>query len=280
MNEKQPNNHEEQDNIDKLVLSYQDGNEEAGLELLRIYGADPSVKNLNLYVGKFYKLIRYGKIDFKDYDSRAFMSCFFPGAERAAILQSYQYKKTKEDVVRKLGQIVEAMKVIEDEDLKQELRILFLQQAKRYEKKNRTFGAYLNNSYRFAVANYIIKLMKMEEPYVKLTREMLRIADDRLKDDDANVDVQDSIFAKSPMIHMEEDLGNSWVRGLTCGEEFKELTPLQRLIIKLNYFDGWSDGRIADKMGIHINTIFRQRTKAGKIVRETVERLKQEGYYR
>lgn len=278
MNKEERNNHEEQEYIDELVLAYQKGDENAGLELLTKYGANPADRNLTSYVGKFYKLIRYGKIDFKDYDSRVFMSCFFPGPERPAILKNYQYKKTKQDVVRRLGQIVEAMKVYEDEDLKQELRTLFLQQAMRYKKMKRTFGGYLNNSYRYAVANHIIGLMSGDEPYIKLPKDLVRIAEDQMKDNDAEVDAQDSIFVQSPMIFMEEDLGNSWVRGLTCGEEFKDLTPLQRLIIKLNYFDGWSDGRIAEKMGIHINTIFRQRTKAGKIVRATVERLKQEGY--
>lgn len=280
MEERRKSNIEEQQHIDELVFKYQAGDEAAGVKLLSIYGADPKAKKPTSYIGKFHKLIRFGRIDFKDYDSRVFMSCFFPGEEQYAIRQSYQYKKTKEDVVRKLQQIVEAMKAIDEDELVQELRFLFLQQAMRYEDKGRTFGGYLNNSYRYEVARWIIKLMKKDEPYIKIRKELMRIADDHLHDEQSDVDVQDSIFAQAPMIFMDEELGNSWVRGLTCGEEFKDLTPLQRLIIKLNYYDGWSDGRIADKMGIHINTIFRQRTKAGKIVKETVDRLKQEGFYK
>lgn len=277
MNEAKSNQYEEQEYIEVLVFSYQEGNEAAGEELLRMYGADPASDTLTSYIGKFYRMIRFGKIDFKDYDSRYCVSLFFPGPERPAIIQSYQYKKTKQDVLRKLANIEESMKCVEDDELKQELRFLFLRQCKRYKKTNRTFGAYLNNSYRYEVARYIIRLMKQEEPYVKLRKKIVRLADERVKDDDADVDIQDSIFAKEPMMVMDEELGNSWVRGLTCGEQFRDLTPLQRMIIKLNYFDGWSDGRIADKMGIHINTIFRQRTKAGEIVRNTVEQLKQEG---
>lgn len=277
MTERKPKTYEEQEHIEALVFQYQEGNEFAGEELLRIYGAEPMSNALGAYIGKFYRLVRFGKIDFKDYDSRVFMSCFFPGEERGAIIQSYQYKKTKEDVVRKVANIVEAMKVVEEDELKQELRFLFLRQVKRYKKTNRSFGAYLNNSYRYEVARYIIRLMKQEEPYVKLRKEMVRLSEELLKDEDSEVDIQDSIFTQEPMMVMDESLGNSWVRGLTCGEQFKNLTPLQRMIIKLNYYDGWSDGRIADKMGIHINTIFRQRKKAGEIVRETVEQLKQEG---
>jgi DNA-directed RNA polymerase specialized sigma24 family protein len=148
----------------------------------------------------------------------------------------------------------------------------------RYQKKNRTFGGYLYNSYCYALANHIIKMLKMDEPYIKMPKELMRLADDYLKDDKSDIEIDDSIFVQAPMIFMEDEIGNSWVRGLTCGEEFKELTPLQRLIIKLNYYDGLSDGKIADMMGIHINTIFRQRTKARKIVKETKHKLLNEGH--
>jgi RNA polymerase sigma factor (sigma-70 family) len=224
-------------------------------------------------------MLRFGKIDFKDYDSRVFLSLFMEDRTIGkALRQSYQYRPVKQAAVRKLGVITESLKVIEDEDLKQDLRMLLLTQAMRYEKGNRVFGAYLYHSYRFAVKNYIKKIQKPAEPYIHMPKELMRLADDQLKDNDANIEINDSIFVQAPMIFMDEELGNSWVRGLTCGDEFKELTPLQRLIIKLNYYDGLSDGKIADMMGIHINTIFRQRTKAGKIVRDTVHKLLNEGY--
>lgn len=273
------NNIPEDFNIDELVLSYQAGDEEAGEQILNIYGGDPRKKELSLYLGKFYKMLRFGKIDFKDYDSRVFLSLFIEdNAISKALYQSYQHRPVKQAAVRKLGVITESLKVLEDEDLKQDLRMLLLQQAMRYKKEDRVFGAYLYHSYRFAVKNYIKKIQKPAEPYIHMPKELMRIADDQLKDNDADIDIQDSIFVQSPMIFMDEELGNSWVRGLTCGDEFKELTPLQRLIIKLNYYDGLSDGKIAEMMGIHINTIFRQRTKAGKIVKETVDKLLNEGH--
>lgn len=271
-----PNNQEEVD-VDELVLRYQKGDKEAGEAILRIYGADPHYDSLQLYVGKYYKLLRYGKIDFKDYDTRIFLSCFFKDREiRSALRQSYQYGHVKKQVRKRLQYVVDSLKVMEDQELKQELRFLLLRQALRYKKTNRSFGGYLYNSYRYAVANFIEDTMKKDEPYIHLYKDMKRVAEDQLEDGDAKIDIKEAVFAKTPMIYFDEEIGNSWVRGLTCGDEFKTLTPLQRLIIKLNYYDGWSDGKIADKMGTHINTIFRQRKKAGRIVRETSERLKQE----
>lgn len=281
MNEKQPHNHEEEHNIDELVSSYQAGSQEAGEQLLRIYGGHPEFKSMTLYLGKYYKMLRYGKFEFKDRDSRLFIRLFIEDAiTRDALSKSYQYKKVKEDATRKLGTVCQSLKILEDEDLKQDLRILFLQQCMRYKKENRTFGAYLYNSYRFAVKNYIKALQKPAEPYIHMPKELMRLAEDKVKDGTADIDLKDIAFVQAPVIALDDELGNSWVRGLTCGDEFKELTQLQRLIIKLNYHEGWSDGRIADMMGIHINTIFRQRTKADKLVRATVESLKQEGYYK
>ena len=278
MKKQEPNNQEEQHLIDEIVLRFQAGSEEAGEELLQLYGGHPEQTHLSLYLGKYYKILRFGKFDFKDYDSRVFIGCFFGKEERRAIIQSYQYRETKQAVVRKVAQIVEALKILDDEDLKQDLRLLFMKQARQYKKKNRTFGGYLANSYRYAVANYIIRMMKTEEPYVKLTKDLVSIANDRVRDEESEVDIQDSLLLSTPMLQTEDELDNSWVRGLSCGEEFLDLTPLQRLILKLKHYDGWSDGRIAEKMGIHINTIFRQRKKAGIIVQQTVERLKREGY--
>ncbi|MDK2600618.1 hypothetical protein QO179_24300 [Bacillus stercoris] len=212
-------------------------------------------------------MLRFGKFDFKDYDSRSFIKLFIEDETiRSQVTKSYQYKETKRVAIRKLNQIVHSLRVVEDEDLKQELRFMLLKKAMKYKKKKRTvdFSGYLYGVYRYEVCNYIQRLLKPDELYVKRPAELMRIADDRLFDEDSNIEVEDSIFVKSPMIQMDEEIGNSWVRGITCGDEFKDLTPLQRMIIKLNYYDGYTDGKIADMMGIHINTIFRQRKKQGR----------------
>lgn len=270
---------QQENNIDELVFAYQNGNAEAGEEVLRAYGGHPSEGRLTSFLGKYYKMIRYGKLDFKDKDSREFVGLLIQDTDtRKQLAQSYQYKTTKQMAVRQLGYLVQSMRVVDDEDLMQDLRMLFLQQMKRYKKKHRNFGAYIYGSYRYAVYNHIENLLKPKDIYTHQSK-LVRLAEDCLHDNDADIDVKDSVLARAPMIMMEEELGNSWVRGLTCGEEFKDLTPLQRLIIKLNYYDGYTDGKIADMMGIHINTIFRQRKKAGLIVEETVKKLVEEGYY-
>jgi len=273
-------NTEKAEQIDELVAAYQAGDEEAGCELLTIYGADPRRKSSALYIGKYYKMLRYGKMIWNDKDCRMFMRCFFKDREiLEGLNKPYQYEHVKKEVRKKLQYIEMSLRTMDDEDLLQELRILFLKQASRYKKTNRNFSAYLYNSYRYAVMNWIEGMQKKNDPYVQMPEQLLRIAEDCYEDKDGNIEINDSIFATEPMIMIDDALGNSWVRGITCGEEFKDLTTLQRLILKLHNHEGYSDGKIADMMGTHINTIFRQRKRAIATVQETVEQLKEEGYY-
>lgn len=275
-------NYNPDDNIDELVFEFQNGSEEAALKLLEIYGGHPKKKDLNLYLGKYFKMLRYGKLDMKDRDSRLFISLFLDDENmRKEMRKAYQYKPTQQAARRKLQNLEYSLRSMSDDDLRQELVAIFLKVAMRYEKVKEKvdFNGYLYNYYRYEVANFIKKLLQPEELYVKHPDRLVRIADDLLGDDDSVIELQDSILLNLPMMQMDEELDINWVRGLTCGEEFKELTQLQRLILKLNYEDGWSDGKIADMMGIHINTIFRQRKKADATVRETVEKLIQEGFY-
>jgi DNA-directed RNA polymerase specialized sigma24 family protein len=275
-------NYNPDNGIDELVFEFQNGNEEAALELLEIYGGHPKKKDLSLYLGKYFKMLRYGKLDLKDRDSRKFISLFLDDSSMVKEMRkAYQYKPTQQAARRKLQNLEYSLRSMSDDDLRQELVAIFLKVAKRYEKVKSTvdFNGYLYNYYRFEVANFIKKLLKPEELYVKHPDRLVSIADDLLEDEDSMIELQESILLKLPMMQIDEELDVNWVRGLTCGEEFKELTQLQRLILKLNYEDGWSDGKIADMMGIHINTIFRQRKKADTLVKETVSKLIQEGFY-
>lgn len=262
--------------IDELVKRYQEGDEACGEEILRTFGCHPDDSNLTLYVGKYYNLLKYGKIDLKDRDSLEFVACFMPDREMLRKVAPFNTSRyAKENIMRTLNYIVKLVKNIEDEDLKQDLRMLLLIQAGRYEKRENDFTGYLYNSYRYAVKNHIQKMFKSKDPYLHMADDMVRFQDDMFKDQDEIV-VKESLFAKAPMIQLEEALGNSWTRGITCGEEFLKLTPLQRLIIKLHYHDGIPDGKIAYMMGVHINTIFRQRKKAIRIVDETRKKLLEE----
>lgn len=268
------------EHIDQLVFQYQEGCEESGEALLRYFGCHPAQWELSSYIGKYYSILRFGRFNFADRDSRKFISSFISDAElRKKMKPWYQYKEVKTEVRKIVDHVVGMCLPIPDEDLKQDLRMLFLQQARRYKKtrKNVNFPGYLYNSYRYAVKNHITKLFKAYEPYMHMPGKLKALYEDVSGDETTLIPIDDITLEDTPIMMLDDELGNNWVRGLTCGEEFEDLTPLQRLILKMHYQEGMSDRKIADQLGLHINTVFRQRTKTIKQVEDNVERIQKEG---
>lgn len=268
--------------VDELALRYQNGDSEAGLEMLERYGFHQDGSEFTKYAGKYFRMLRRGTFNFKDKDSRRFIQCFAADKElREKLVPYYQYKETIERTYELVNKIIHQLEPLEDEDLKQELSMLFLIQVGRYQKveDHIDFSGYLYNSYRFSIKNWIKKLRKPSEPYMHMHNQVTGYADNAYEDDDGDYEINEQLFAAAPVIEMDEEIGNSWVRGLTCGPEFKDLTPLQRMIIKLHDHDGMTDGKIAELLGIHINTIFRQRKKCAKIIAQTMKDLIEEGHY-
>lgn len=272
--------HEQHEHIDELVIRFQNGDEDAGEEILRLFGCHPA-EEMSAYVGKFYKMIRYGRFSFKDRDSRRFIAVFIADPEiRQQLIPFYQGADAKVEVKKAVDNLTKMCKILEDEDLQQDLRMLLLQQAKRWKKtsKNIYFTGYLYNSYRFAVKNHIKSLFKSHEPFMHKPYQMDPVCEELIMDTTSDINLDQIVFEDTPILELDDELGNSWVRGLTCGEEFLDCTPLQRLILRLHYHEGYSDPKIANMTNLHINTIFKQRTKANKIVQATVQRLLDEGY--
>lgn len=255
---------------DVLVTQYQAGDESAGIQLLKEYGYDPEKDKTYKLIGMYYDIIRYGKFDFENKQSRQFIALFFPKEIGAQIRKPYQYLEIKEMVVKKISQIQWMMQSVPDEDLIQEMIMIILTQAKRYEYKKRSFSTYIYSTFKFRVSDYVLSIMKSEDAMLNKDVEICGLGEDVLEDESIDFEVEE-IPEDVLVMQTEEKLGNSWVRGLNCGDEFKELTPLQRMILKLNYEERQSDREISEKMGMHINTIFRHRKKAREVIVKTLE---------
>lgn len=262
--------------IDQLVFSYQEGNEQAGMELLAMFGGDQ--KKPSGYLGKYYKMLRKGTINFRNKDARRFVSLFIddPGV-RKGLQKSRQSTHVRDESNKSMRKVSTSLKFMADDEIRNDLIVLFFAKCQRYKYTNRSFRAYLANSFRFDVYRFVNKIQEPYEPYVHMQEDLMRVADDLIRDTEMENEVNDTVFNQSPVMFIDDELGNSWVRGLTCGEEFKDLTPLQRMIIKLNHYDGMSDAAIANMMGMHLNTIFRQRKKASLLVEDKVRRMTKEG---
>ncbi len=269
--------------IDDLVVQFQNGNKGAGEELMRLFGCHPK-EEIRLYIGKFFKVLRRPSLDlFDDKDLRKFVNLFIEDANiRRQMIPFYQSSATKLFAMKKMRRIALQVLCIPDDDLKQELSLMFLEQAKRYKciSKNINFPGYLYNSYRFRVGRFVNRKVKIYEPYEHMydEKKLIPFDPDRYIDSTTEIRLDDRSFTKEPLLLSDDDLGNSWERGITCGPKFKDLTQLQRIIVKLYYQDEMTDKAIANKMSMHINTIHKNRVKAVELIRLAMERLFKEGY--
>lgn len=272
----------EMEYIDELVFRSQAGDDRAGEELLIRFGGSLEQENMNAYMGKFYKVLRFGKVNYLDMDSRRFVSLFMKG-ERLKDRETPWYKDEdmKEIAKKRMEDLSVSLRGIPDDDLKQDLREIFFDLVNRYEKKEEHvyFTAYLYNSYRLYLERHIKKILKKGKLTISNEVKLVGMLDEKAMDPQAIIEIHEDIQRDTPVIRIDDQLGNSWVRGLTCREEFVHLTSLDRLIIKMHYNEKIKDEDIGKKFNMHINTVYRRRTKAVQSVKRRIAELIQEGFY-
>lgn len=244
--------------IDELVFDYQKGNAEAGLELLRRFGYQEQAKEMDMFLGKYFKLLRYGTINFADKDTRKFIRQFTQNeALKKALLPFYQYADTKKQA-RKIVQMVnDRLSRISDEELQQDLCVVLLEKAMRYEKVKPkvNFCGYLFNSYRY-------RLFETHAPLFKdmlYGYEMEQFEDKAGNDNEIDIDelVKPDLYFKKE----QEELGFNWILGKTTGFPFNELTVFERTLLHLHEVRGMTLEQVGQQMGYHRDTIWLKRKR-------------------
>lgn len=247
--------------VDKLVERYQGGDENAAEELLR---------QLRPYMSKFFKILRLGSIDLSDRDSRKFINLFIDDENmRSKLKKAYQSTDARNEAYRATALIQSMCTSIPSEDIIHELILVLLTLAKRYSKtkKKVNFCGYLYNAFRFELARRIKQITF--DPLTHCTDLTIPYDDsDYSNGNDEPVEESIQIYVDEPLAVLEDELGNSWARGLTCGDMFSKLTQLQRIILKMHYMDGEGDSAIGERLGIHRTTVKRQRTCAEEILKK------------
>lgn len=244
--------------IDELVLRYQNGDEKAGEELISLFYP---------YLLKYFKLLTEGTLDLSDKDSRKFICLFIDDAEvRKKLKRVYQPAEVRHQAYLTATMLSKNCKGINPDDLMQELTFILLRIAKRYKKKKKrvNFCGYLYNAFRYELFRTISKIIA--NPLVLFSESNISYYDESYINTKDNIENNPLIYINEPVMLIDEELGNSWIRGLTAGEGFEQLTPLQRLILKLRYQEGMKDTEIAERTGYHRNTIRQMREEAIKIL--------------
>ena len=237
----------------------QNGSEEAICWLLEKYGFRKDGVPVG-YLGKYYRLLVYGKIDLRDKDTRRFLQLYIAQADvRKKLTNRFQDYPTTLCAQQTADYLSEKSRLLPAEDLQQELIGAFLDLVHRYiPKPHVSFEGYIYNTYRFKVyellRKYIFKYEAFHHP------ELLYL--DEFEDKRAVIEPQEAWFDRFYASELKrEDLGIFWING-RCGALFKELTVFERMVIRDHDFYGYNDEAIAEKYGYHRNTILKARHRA------------------
>lgn len=257
-----------------LVLLAQEGSNEAMETLLFDYGYRSDTP-WTAYLAKYLDIFLYGKINLRDKDTRRFLQLYIKEPDKRNLLrnryQKYEGVMLAQNVANYLQRKTEHL---EEDDLKQELLLAFIECVNRFEVVNQkiTFSGYLYNAYRFKVFEILrVNVFKYETLIHPEIKEPLTDIHDERKD----IEPKEWWFDRFYAADIERDeLGLFWING-RCSELFSSLTTFERLILRDRYFYKKTDGEFAKEYGYHINTIFKNRhlaiQKLEKKKRETLE---------
>jgi RNA polymerase sigma factor (sigma-70 family) len=254
------------DHIDSLVFEYQNGNSNAAEELVDIFKA---------YLNKYFTLIRDAKLNLGDRDSRRFIMLLIANPEtRRRLIGHRQQSRIRAEAFRAASLLQWGCKIISDDDLQQELVIALLILAKRYKKRGKkNFAGYLYNAYRFEIYRRIMDFMR--DPVAFSNRFNKSYNDDENITEYAEPELHFIDNDQLPEA-LGDELGSNWIYGITCSDLFADLTPFDRLILRLYYVDGLYEVEIAEKTGYHRNWISRRRHRA---IQSIARRMQDESRY-
>lgn len=239
---------------DNLVFAFQNGDTDAAEKLIKAFDG---------FIEKYVRLLTGGIINFNDRDSRQFISMYIKDKTvRKKLSKRWQSADTRRAAYESLASLQRSCLLNTKEDIRQELICLFLMMAKRYRKKTdkSTFAGYIYSTYRFEVQRAFKEYTN--DPLTFSGNTHLPYYDSENLTE--NVDLLTDPFSDIDTILSPEDeqFGPSWIHGTTAEGPFRDLSILDRLIMKMYHIDQLSDREIAEKTGFHINTVNSRRRAA------------------
>ena len=244
------NSQETWDRVETLVLAFQSGHEEAGVELMLSF---------DNYFRKYTNIILKSDIDFKDRESRFFISLFMQKDDYKKVRRPFQQSETISKALQAVSFIRNTYGQATEEDIKQDFYMIFFKLIKRYKPMGKSFGAYLCTSFVYELARHIRTQLK--DP-ISRSKNVLQFCD--MCDDHGTQLSASGGVVYGDMIDLIDEItfSETWIVGLTCSDEFIELTQFERLILIKYYVEEKTDKKIADETGFKRNTINKKRAKA------------------
>ncbi len=260
------------DDLDNLVLAAQQGDAAAMADLLARFGYREGQEPTH-FLGKYYRILRRGSIDLRDRNTRRFLQLYIPdGQIRELLGYNKQNPFVRQSVQQTADYLQEHFERICDEDLRQDLVLLFLRCVMGFKKISDkiTFAGYLANTYHYAVFRYYHKQLFADD----LTNRFVcsPLVEDETEDWFARIEPKE--YWGDRFYETEAKAGNLgifWING-RCSDVFKPLSTFQRTLLRDHDFYNLTDREIGEKYGLHINTVFKQRTLAKQALAESIKK--------
>lgn len=256
--------------IERLVEKFQAGSSEAGLEILQLFGFHPEAEQLSAYLKKYFNLLRYGVINFRDRDTRGFIRLFISDTDiNRALKPSYQYADTKKAARKTVQMINDRLSYLNDTELIHDLCLILLHLAKRYQKKGRkkNFCGYLYTSYRFYLYHHFRYLFKdlSHSPFIEPLKDVI--------DENSEIRLEDKWYLDLYFEKESQELGINWIMGKTASFPFNQLTPFERTILSLHDDKRMTYEEVGYQMGYHRDTIWSKRKQIKEKLEEMMKTL-------
>lgn len=256
-----PKSAEEWQEVEDLVMTYQSQFED---ESKRDYAELAMISLLERFYPLFKKylvLIKSAQINFNDSEMRRFVLNFIGDAKlKMALKRQKQSIEIRIPIHQCFNFVKETYGSLDEDEIMNDLKFLFMILARRYKQMGRNFCAYIYNAYCYEVARHVKKFIdnpaNIHYRNIEYEDYMQKSTDEFSTED---VPFDEKLF--------ETEIGvpdSAWISGLGCSDIFEQLTPLERKLLAKYYLEDYNDRQIAEKFGMHINTVNARRRGAAE----------------
>ena len=291
--------------VHELAYKYQNGDNEAAMELLDRFSS---------FKIAFAKLIILGEFDISNTSIRNFIKLFIDNPTDRSFINLYNIVRAKDNanvenkmniVTNKAVSIITSIfSKLDEEDVKQNIDLALLEMFSKYKDTKPSLHHYVKKSYHF----YLYRLLEKEskDPLARgqangfITRNIDNsyefsdnanvlnvLHDEQAKTDFIQADNNLEVFLnykknglnlfdyddEEITIYEDNFFDQNWIEGSTCSPIFKSITKIERAILVLWYIRGFTDSHIAEVFNACRPTINKKRSLAKKkLYKEAVKR--------
>lgn len=208
---------------------------------------------------KYLVLIKSSQINFDDIEMKKFVINFIgdPGL-KAALKKRMIPINIRIPINQRFNFVKETYGALNEDEIMNDLKFLFMVMARRYRQMGRNFCGYLYNAYCYEVARHVKKFIdnpaNIHYRNIEYEEHINKAVEDYT--------IEDKPF-ESRLFTDDTGLPDiSWINGIGCSAMFEQLTPLERKLIIKYYLEDYNDRQIAEKFGMHINVVNARRRMA------------------